>query len=84
MDTPFEIFRYIMAPGFSLGRYFNAYAVILMLTGTLFSLLKCSGGFLEAHSMKELIEIVSNLLIEAIQLGSFVVLEFGVSAVGSE
>ena len=49
-----------------------------MLTGTLFSLLKCSGGFLEAHSMKELIEIVSNLLIEAIQLGSFVVLEFGV------
>ena len=41
-------------------------------------MLKCSGGFLEAHSMKELIEIVSNLLIEAIQLGSFVVLEFGV------
>jgi len=34
--------------------------------------------------MKKVIEIVSNLLIEAIQLGSFVVLEFGVSAVRLE
>jgi len=47
-------------------------------------LLRCSGGFLEAHGMKKLIEIVSNLLIEAVQLGSFVVLEFGVSAVRLE
>ena len=52
-----------------------------MLTGTLFSLLKCSGGFLEAHSMKELIEIVSNLLIEPIQVGSFMVLKVGVKPI---
>ena len=31
--------------------------------------------------MEKLIEIVCNLLIEPIQLGSFVVLEFGVSRV---
>ena len=31
--------------------------------------------------MKKLIEVVCDLLIEAIQLGSFVVLEFGVSPV---
>ncbi len=34
--------------------------------------------------MKKLIEIVYNLFIEPIQLGSFVVLEFGVSPVRLE
>src|SRR5215813_5702973 len=38
-------------------------------------------GSLEANSVKKLIEIVHDFLIEAIQLGSFVVLEFGVSPV---
>jgi hypothetical protein len=46
-------------------------------TGTLFSF---SGGF-EANSMKKFVEIVYDLLIKAIQLSSFVVLEFGVGAV---
>jgi hypothetical protein len=40
-----------------------------------------SSGSLEADSTKELIEIVYDLLVEAIQLGSFVVLEFGVRPV---
>ena len=40
-----------------------------------------SGG-LEAKSTKKLIEIIYNLLIKAIQLGSLVLLEFGVGAVG--
>jgi hypothetical protein len=34
--------------------------------------------------MKKLIEIVYDLLVKAIQLGSFVVPEFGVSLVGLE
>jgi hypothetical protein len=42
--------------------------------------LVASGSF-EANSTKKLIEVVYDLLIEAIQLGSLV-LEFGVGAVG--
>ena len=41
---------------------------------------RCSCS-LQANSMKELIEIVYDLLIEAIQLSSFVILEFGVGLV---
>jgi hypothetical protein len=40
-----------------------------------------SGSF-EANSTKKLIEIVYDLLIEAIQLGSLVLVEFGVGPVG--
>jgi hypothetical protein len=40
-----------------------------------------TAGSLEANSLKKLIEIVYDLLIKAIQLGSFVVLEFGVRPV---
>jgi hypothetical protein len=43
--------------------------------------LVASGSF-ETNSTKKLIEIVYDLLIEAIQLGSLVVLEFGVGPVG--
>ena len=39
-------------------------------------------GSLEANSTKKLIEIVYDLLIEAIQLGSLVMLKFGVGSVG--
>ena len=42
--------------------------------------LVCSGS-LEAHSMKKLFEIVCNLLIEPIQVSSFVVLELGVKPI---
>jgi len=45
--------------------------------------LVCSGS-LEANGVKKLIEIVYNLLIEPIQLSSFVVLELGVSPVRLE
>jgi len=45
--------------------------------------LECSGS-LEVNGVKTLIEIVYNLLIEPIQLSSFVVLEFGVSPVRLE
>ena len=48
-----------------------------IVTETLFSL-SCS---LQANSMKKLLEIVYDLLIEAIQLSSFVILEFGVGLV---
>jgi hypothetical protein len=44
---------------------------------------RCSGG-LEASSIEKLIEIVCNLLIEAVQLGAFMVLEFGVGPVRSK
>ena len=40
-----------------------------------------SGGF-KAKRIKELIEIVYDLLIKAIELGSFALLEFGVGPVG--
>jgi hypothetical protein len=40
-----------------------------------------SGSF-EANSTKKLVEIVYDLLIETIQLGSVVYFEFGVGAVG--
>ena len=41
-------------------------------------------GSLEADGTNKLIEIVYDFLIEAIQLGSLVYFEFGVSAVGSK
>jgi hypothetical protein len=41
---------------------------------------RCSSS-LEADSLKKLIEVVYDLLIEAIEMSSFVVLEFGVSPV---
>src|SRR5258708_8176181 len=47
-------------------------------TGLLFSLL----GSLEPNNTKKLVEIVDALLIEAIQLGSLVLLEFGVGPIG--
>jgi hypothetical protein len=43
--------------------------------------LVASGSF-EANSTKKFIEIVYDLLIKAIQLGSLVLLEFGVGPVG--
>jgi hypothetical protein len=54
-----------------LNRYANCDGVFVLV---------CSGG-LEANDVKKLIEIVYNLLIEPIQLSSFVVLELGVSPV---
>jgi len=47
-------------------------------TGILFSLL----GNLEPNNTKKLVEIVDDLLIEAIRLGSLVLLEFGVGPIG--
>ena len=55
----------------SLARYANCDRVFVLV---------CSGR-LEANGVKKLIEIVYNLLIEPIQLSSFVVLELGVSPV---
>ena len=49
-------------------------------TGILFVV----SGSLEADGTNKLIEIVYDFLIEAIQLGSLVYFEFGVSAVGSK
>ena len=57
-----------------LARYANCDGVFVLV---------CSGS-LEADGVKKLIEIVYNLLIEPIQLSSFVVLEFGVSPVRLE
>jgi hypothetical protein len=57
-----------------LDRYANCDGVFVLV---------CSGG-LEADGVKKLIEIVCNLLIEPIQLSSFVVREFGVSPVRLE
>ena len=58
----------------ALARYANCDGVFVLV---------CSGS-LEADGVKKLIEIVYNLLIEPIQLSSFVVLEFGVSPVRLE
>ena len=58
----------------TLARYANCDGVFVLV---------CSGS-LEADGVKKLIEIVYNLLIEPIQLSSFVVLEFGVSPVRLE
>jgi hypothetical protein len=44
-------------------------------------LFRGSGSGFEANGVKKLIEIVYNLMIEPIQLSSFVVLELGVSPV---
>ena len=44
----------------------KVYPVMRMMTGTLFSLFRRSGGGLEANSMKKGIEIVYDLLVEAI------------------
>ena len=55
----------------SLDRYANCDGVFVLV---------CSGS-LEANSVKKLIKIVYNLLIEPIQLSSFVVRELGVSPV---
>jgi len=54
-----------------LDRYANCDGVFVLV---------CSGS-LEANSVKKLIKIVYNLLIEPIQLSSFVVRELGVSPV---
>jgi hypothetical protein len=55
----------------TLDRYFHAYGTFVLVVS----------GSLEANGMKKLIEIVYNLLVEAIQLCSFVVGNFGVSPV---
>jgi len=57
-----------------LARYANSDGVFVLV---------CSGS-LEANGVKKLIEIVYNLLIEPIQLSSFVVLELGVRPVRLE
>ena len=56
----------------------KAYTVMRTMTGILFSFVS---GSLEANGVQKFIEIVYNLLIEPIQLSSFVVLELGVSPV---
>ena len=38
-------------------------------------------GSLEANSMKKFVEVVCDLLIKAIQLGTSVIVEFGVGSV---
>jgi hypothetical protein len=59
------------SPQKSVDRYFHAYGTFVLVVS----------GSLEANGMKKLIEIVYNLLVEAIQLCSFVVGNFGVSPV---
>ena len=64
-------FPHVVAWISCLDRYFHAYGTFVLVVS----------GSLEANGMKKLIEIVYNLLVEAIQLCSFVVGNFGVSPV---
>ena len=51
---------------------------MVVVTGILFSL-GGSGGKFESDNAEESVEVVGNLLIEAVELGLFVILEFGVA-----
>jgi hypothetical protein len=62
----------VTSPDVLLARYFDSDANFVLVV---------SGSF-EANSTKKLIEIVYDLLIETIQLGSVVMFPFGVGPVG--